>query len=86
MFERYNKGIAAGGDYFEVDESFMCVLSIKVPIRKKYTLRKMRITGKSGFENQHLFGYFVSALSFLCHEVIKVLNSREEIMALSANP
>ena len=27
--------IAAGGDYFEGDESFMCVLSIKVPIRKK---------------------------------------------------
>ena len=25
---------AAGGDYFEGDKSFMCVLSIKVPIRK----------------------------------------------------
>ena len=35
LFERYNKCIAAGGDYFEGDESFMCVLSIKVPIRKK---------------------------------------------------
>ena len=33
--ERYNKYIAAGGDYFEGDYSFMCVLSIKVPIRKK---------------------------------------------------
>ena len=33
--ERYNKCIAAGGDYFEEDLSFMCVLSIKVPIRKK---------------------------------------------------
>ena len=31
----YNKCIAAGGDYFEGDESLMCVLSIKVPIRKK---------------------------------------------------
>ena len=31
----YNKCIAAGGDYFEGDESFMCVLSIKVAIRKK---------------------------------------------------
>ena len=29
------KCIAAGGDYFEGDVSFMCVLSIKVPIRKK---------------------------------------------------
>ena len=35
LLERYNKCIAAGGDYFEGDESFMCVLSIKVPIRKK---------------------------------------------------
>ena len=30
-----HKCIAAGGDYFEGDKSFMCVLSIKVPIRKK---------------------------------------------------
>ena len=33
LLERY-KCIAAG-DYFEGDESFMCALSIKVPIRKK---------------------------------------------------
>ena len=35
LLEQYNKCIAAGGDYFEGDESFMCVLSIKVPIQKK---------------------------------------------------
>ncbi len=35
LLERYNKCIVAGGDYFEGDKSFMCVLSIKVPIRKK---------------------------------------------------
>ena len=35
LLERYNKCIAAGGDYFERELSFMCVLSIKVPIRKK---------------------------------------------------
>ena len=35
LLERYNKWIAAGGDYFEGDKSFMCVLSIKVSIRKK---------------------------------------------------
>ena len=35
LLERYNKCTAAGGDYFEGDLSFMCVLSIKVPIRKK---------------------------------------------------
>ena len=29
------KCIAAGGDYFEGEYSFMCVLPIKVPIRKK---------------------------------------------------
>ena len=35
FLEWYNKCIAAGGDYFEGGYSFMCVLSIKVPIRKK---------------------------------------------------
>ena len=34
LFERYNKCIAVGGDYLEGGYSFMCVLSIKVPIRK----------------------------------------------------
>ena len=32
LLERYNKCIAARGDYFEGDLSFMCVLSKKVPI------------------------------------------------------
>ena len=35
LLERYNKCIAAVGDYLEGDKSFMRVLSIKVPIRKK---------------------------------------------------
>ena len=35
FLERYKKCIAARGDYFEGDKSFMCILSIKVPIRKK---------------------------------------------------
>ena len=35
LLERYNKCFAAGGDYFDVDKCFMCVLSIKVPVRKK---------------------------------------------------
>ena len=34
LLERHNKCVAAGGDNFEGDKSFMCVLSIKVPIRK----------------------------------------------------
>ena len=36
LLEWYKKCIAAGGDYFKGDSIFMCVLSIKVPIRKKY--------------------------------------------------
>ena len=35
LLEWYKKCIAAGGDYFKGDKSFMCVLSIKVPLRKK---------------------------------------------------
>ena len=35
LLEQYNKCIAAGGDYFEGDLSFMCILSIKVFIEKK---------------------------------------------------
>ena len=34
LLERYKKCIAAGGDYFNGDLSYMCVLSIKVPIQK----------------------------------------------------
>ena len=36
LLKRYNKCIAAWGDYFEGDKSFMCVLSVKVPIRKMF--------------------------------------------------
>ena len=35
LLEWYKKCIAVKGDYLERDKSFMCVLSIKVPIRKK---------------------------------------------------
>ena len=35
LLERYNKCIAARGDYFEGDKGFMSVLSIKEPIPKK---------------------------------------------------
>ena len=35
LLQRYNKCMAIGGDYVEGDYSFMCVLSMKVPIRKK---------------------------------------------------
>ena len=35
LLERYNKCIAARGDYFKGDLSFMCVLSIKEAMLKK---------------------------------------------------
>ena len=35
LLEQYNKCIASGGEYFKEDWNFMCVLSIKVSIRKK---------------------------------------------------
>ena len=35
LLERHNKCIAAGGDHIEGNKSFMCVLSLKVPIRKR---------------------------------------------------
>ena len=35
LLERCNRCIVAGGDYFEGDYSFMCVISIKLPTRKK---------------------------------------------------
>ena len=38
LLERNNKCIAAGGDYLEVDMSFMCVLSIKWPYEKSREL------------------------------------------------
>ena len=34
LLEQYNKCIAAGGDYFKGDKSFMCILSIKIAKQK----------------------------------------------------
>ena len=53
LLERY-KCIAAGVDYFEGDKSFMCVLSIKVPIRKKsgnlsYAPRNILMKGRNSY-------------------------------------
>ena len=43
MLERYNICIATGGDYFEGDKSFMCVLSIKVPYEKSLETYRMHL-------------------------------------------
>ena len=56
LLERYNKCIVAGGDYFEGNESFMCVLSIKVPIRKKYG---------NLFNDPRIYIYIIPFLIFL---------------------
>ena len=38
LLERHSKRIAAGGDYFEGNYSFMCELSTEVPIQKNYLM------------------------------------------------
>ena len=43
LLEWYNKCIAVEGDYFEGNLSFMCVLSIKVPIRKSLEIYLMSL-------------------------------------------
>ena len=59
LFERHNKCIAAGGDYFGGDWSFMCVLSIKVPIRKKSgnLFNDPRISTSTLLENWKIMEY-----------------------------
>ena len=47
LFKWYNRCIAAGGAYFEEDYSFMCVLSIKVLIRKSLETYLMILVRKN---------------------------------------
>ena len=55
LLERYKKCIAAGGEFFDGDYSFMCVLSIKVPIRKKSgnLFHDTRIYKNKGWLQEH---------------------------------
>ena len=50
LLERYNKCIADRGDYFEGDYSFICVLSIKVPIQKSLETYLMILSPAFGIE------------------------------------
>ena len=68
LLERYNKCIAAGGNYFEGDYSFMCVLSIKVPIRK--TSGNL-FNEPRRYDNKHLKMDQITALNDL-YEVLHV--------------
>ena len=63
LLERYN--IAAGGDYFKGDKSFMCVLSIKVPIQKSLETYHMHLVHVYFYVNLYcLIAYFVSIIFF----------------------
>ena len=69
LLERYNKCIAAGGDHLEGDSSFMCVLSIKVAIRKKSgnllnDPRKCRISLFLDYTSTKLFWCFLKCFLF----------------------
>ena len=55
LLKRYNKCIAAEGDYFEGDYSFMCVLSIKVPIRKSLETYLTSIGFKKNLTIVHVY-------------------------------
>ena len=61
LLEQYNKCIAAGGDYFEEDESFMSVLSIKVPIWKK---SGNLLYAPCSYHSLHVFFYICPYLDF----------------------
>ena len=68
LLERYNKCIAARGDYFEGDQSFLYVLSIKVPIRKK-----------SGnlFNDPHIYIYiYIYIYVYIYEEFMQLLSER----------
>ena len=67
LLERYNTCIAAGGDYFEGDLNFKCVLYIKEPIRKQ-----------SGnlYNDPRRFVYFkinVNAVYFTIHKLFYLI-------------
>ena len=62
VLERYKKCIAAGRDSFEGEYSFMCVLSINVPVQKK-----------SGnlFNDPRI--YLIHFVTFLCLHTYQIL-------------
>ena len=77
LLERYNKCITAGGDYFEADLSFTCVLSIKVPIRKKSG--NLFNDPRKTYSNQHNFYYSQRVTSFKNCDMISILQFRQTV-------
>ena len=71
LLERYNKCIAAGGDYL----SFMCVLSIKVPIRKSLeTYLMILVYFHGGIQPIYIYIYIPTlAFSIISKSVINTI-------------
>ena len=55
LLERYNKCIAAGGDYFEDDLSFMCVLSIMCSCEKSLETYLMILVYILPYTHTHIY-------------------------------
>ena len=74
LLEWYNKCIAAGGDYFEGDKSFMCVLSTKEPYEKSletYLMILVNVARKlfwNNYTNIHIYIYI-----YACKAILKSL-------------
>ena len=72
LLERYNKCIAAGGDYFEGDWSFMCVLSIKCPYEKSLETYLMILvcmrSKRKLYEDNRLVTNLHSPNNAICYE------------------
>ena len=64
LLEQYNKCIAAGEDYIEGDWSFMCVVSMKVPIRDLFNDPRMFFFNDFFKIHRTLFTFF-SVLFYL---------------------
>ena len=62
LLERYNKCIAARGDYFEEEKSLMCVLSIKVPIRKSLETYQMHLVQFNKILVSEKINFFIKKL------------------------
>ena len=63
LLEQYNKCIAAGGDCFEGDYSFMCILSIKVPTGKKS--RNLFDNPRTNLSMKNKFSYLLAKLLYM---------------------
>ena len=91
LLEQYNKCISAGGDYFEGDLSFMCVLSINVPIRKNLETYRMHLVplGKGNnplIPTSHVLNCITAVLFWWicdCWYVIKQKNLEIEFFFLN---